>query len=114
MFEFTPNVNKESMERACAEYQNQQLVADNEICRAWTLDVMFTNNPHEVHITKYYNGDYRYYTKEGYFICKFDGDKIKIIEGEYMHRACRAASTLKKFTQIALRLYSLYKCGYLE
>lgn len=60
MFEFTPNVNRESMERACAEYQNQQLVADNEICRAWTLDVMFTNNPHEVHITRYYRSVNQY------------------------------------------------------
>lgn len=114
MFEFTPNVNKESMERACAEYQNQQLVADNEICRAWTLDVMFTNNPHEVHITRYYNGDYRYFVKEGYFICRFDNEQIIITEGKYLGRACKAASTLKKFTQTALRLYSLYKCGYLE
>ena len=32
MYSFTPNVNKESMERACAEYQNPRIMTNELKC----------------------------------------------------------------------------------
>ena len=116
MYTFTFNADKQAMERACAEFENRQELASNELCKAWRFWLVWGYIRHNIHITHYTDGDFRYIAEngDGYFICRFDGNKITITEGKYMGRACRAASTLKKFAQSAMRVYSLYKCGYID
>lgn len=110
---FTFNTTKEMIEKVANEFVDIKCVADNDICKAWTM-VNCAVTCGDTHITKYHDGVYRFSCNDGKYLCYFDGNKITITEGEYMGRKRKADKMLKVFTQSAMRVWCLVNAGKID
>lgn len=113
MYTFSFNANKQALQRACAEFENIKRVEHNDCKTTWTLDNKYATRKSAV-IDLYADGTYIFNCYDGMFGCYFNDNRITITGGEYMGRKCKAESRLKVFTQAAMRIYALEKCGYLK
>ena len=113
MYTFSFNANKQAMQRACEEFENIERVEHNDCKATWTLENKYATQKCVI-IDLYADGTYFCKCADGMFTCYFRNSKITITDGEYMGRKCKAESRLKVFTQAAMRIYALEKCGYLK
>lgn len=111
MFVFKFNYNEKQLELACNEFSEIKLVIDNAVCKSW--DVKLGLN--ELNITNY--GDF-YRVADCYngkilrsFNCGFDGDTITIYSAENNGRKFKAEKFLRQYSQCAMRICALIKCG---
>lgn len=117
MLNFECKYRENHLKLACNEFDNIKLVADNDVCKGWDMDRFGYN---KINITKYSSGDYRYSIQDndGYyrdnFICRFDGNSITITEAYVNKRTLKAEKFLKTYTQTAMRIFALVKCGKID
>lgn len=117
MLNFECKYRENHLKLACNEFDNIKLVADNEVCKGWNMDRFGYN---KINITKYSSGNYRYSVEDNkgymsdYFICRFDGNSITITEAYVNGRMLKADRFLKTYSQTAMRIFALVKCGKID
>ena len=114
MLTFKFNYTEKQLERACNEYSEIQLVADNEVCKGWDMKCGHSN----LNVTKY--GDF-YRVGDCYgkkilrsFKCGFDGNVITIYSANDNGREYKAERFLKQYAQAAMRVFALVRCGKID
>lgn len=114
MLVFPFKYTEEQLERACNEFSEIQMVANNEVCKGWDMKCGHST----LNVTNY--GDF-YRVGDCYgkhilrsFNCSFDGNKITIYSAEENGRKLKAEKFLQKYAQCAMRIYALVRCGMID